>query len=364
MSKTTIVFLRGAFTLVELLVVIAIIGILIGLLLPAVQAARESARRMACTNNLKQLVLAVHNYHDVLGCLPPEWPRPRVPMRTTADVPTTADRNPSFYYRLLPYIELAHLFNQFVLTSNMTAETLSGGVINQGLANADRGARPIQVFTCPTAGPAPMNRPNDSNLHNHFYAHYVGISGAVDGTGSSTPSAGLGEFPSIPLTEIHPGATHPITTSVPHYGIAADNGAIVFGAIKDLGALTDGTSNTFCIGELSWPRLGRTETQSIYRPWTRGGYYASNGCFVQFTTKTIRDHANYSLNFAIKTATLPGSYGFDNVHNAMSPTSMHPGIVHFAFADGAVVAVGDTINPTVLLSYGCGNDAKVQLPLK
>ncbi|MEW4565068.1 DUF1559 domain-containing protein [Bremerella sp. JC770] len=88
---------RGGFTLVELLVVIAIIGVLIALLLPAVQQAREAARRMQCTNNLKQLGLAIHNYHDVMGSVP-----------TIGSAPLR-----SAFVALLPYLEQSNLEEQY-----------------------------------------------------------------------------------------------------------------------------------------------------------------------------------------------------------------------------------------------------------
>src|SRR5438445_665957 len=88
--------LRGGFTLIELLVVIAIIAVLIGLLLPAVQKVREASTRTKCMNNMKQLGLALHNYHDSYGGIPQEG--------STVGV--------SFYVRLLPYVEQANLYNQ------------------------------------------------------------------------------------------------------------------------------------------------------------------------------------------------------------------------------------------------------------
>src|SRR5882672_11303210 len=90
---------RGAFTLIELLVVIAIIAVLIALLLPAVQAAREAARRIQCTNNLKQLGLALHNYESSNGALPP----PLIQIGTGSTITWT--NGWSVHGRILPYLE-------------------------------------------------------------------------------------------------------------------------------------------------------------------------------------------------------------------------------------------------------------------
>lgn len=101
---------RGGFTLVELLVVIAIIGILVGLLLPAVQAAREAARRMQCSNNLKQLGLAIHNYESAIKRLPPGGLHIRDGFG--ADSSSTS-WGPNWLIMLLPYVEQAPLHARY-----------------------------------------------------------------------------------------------------------------------------------------------------------------------------------------------------------------------------------------------------------
>ncbi|MDO5552794.1 MAG: DUF1559 domain-containing protein [Planctomycetia bacterium] len=133
---------KTGFTLVELLVVIAIIGILIALLLPAVQAAREAARRMQCTNNLKQMGLALHNHHDVRGTFPAGM-GPEV--STTATGGLTPNDRYSVQFFLLPYMEQTALYESFDQTVRC-----QGDVNAVAIGTMLRYRAPVYGFLCPS----------------------------------------------------------------------------------------------------------------------------------------------------------------------------------------------------------------------
>jgi len=135
--------LLRAFTLVELLVVIAIIGVLIALLLPAVQAAREAARRMSCSNKLKQIVLGSHNYHDVNHALFASLSQGRLSPDQTANA-GNYDRN-SGWTRLFPFVELAPLWDA-IMTTN-----IGSAVGSSSLSTTNPAAAVISSFVCPSS---------------------------------------------------------------------------------------------------------------------------------------------------------------------------------------------------------------------
>jgi len=203
------------FTLIELLVVIAIIAVLVALLLPAVQQAREAARRSSCKNNLKQLGLALHNYHDVHGVFPPGC------MSETNDVdPPTGPQQWGWQVMLFPQMDQAPRFNQLNVNGRRLVDLLN----NAGQRDIVR--EPIPSLRCPS------DTTSDTVEGTPQTMDFDGF--AAVGTnyfGGTTNYLGVGPFVSLDLARDRPGT------------IFSRNSKNRF---RDM---TDGSSNTFAIGE-------------------------------------------------------------------------------------------------------------------
>jgi prepilin-type N-terminal cleavage/methylation domain-containing protein/prepilin-type processing-associated H-X9-DG protein len=298
---------RRGFSLIELLVVIAIIAVLIGLLLPAVQAAREAARRMQCTNNLKQIALASSNYHDAYGCFP-------------QGVQFTFEFSASGHHvALLPYLEQVPLFNAMNFNWIIpwsAANTTFGGTV-----------RP-SVYVCPSDTMGTQVDNFDEALYfppGFFYFYYAGFPLAYTSYQGNAGSWFRDSRYSQAILDQSNGLFFRSQGS-PGAGIP---GSTIWTAVR-ISSITDGTSNTISHGEHTLALLTAEDRISNGPTWACGWY--GDTLFTSF----------YPLNPQNKVQNVYG----DGVTEAFlgGASSFHPGGGNFAMADGSVRFIKDTID--------------------
>ena len=353
---------KSAFTLVELLVVIAIIGVLIALLLPAIQAAREAARRTSCANNMKQCLIALHNYHDTCKSLPAS--RCQIPGFSYAAAATPTDQSNdtcSMMYVLFPFMELQAPFDStnYGIVGNVFSDRYmyySPALDNVSFKGFGCPSDPMFGKCYPTAG-NPMSRCNivynagDAVLRNNY--NY----------GASSPYA-----------------TNP--DQVKMYQTSSERAPFSPFMWKDLGAINDGTSNTIAISEAA------TGSNEVNDPAIRGGVVSNtNASGTAITTpgagcqnrRNASDPQFYQipanpshivamrgvridrgdLHFSGFCTVLPPnspSCGVNAItapasndgYAVMSATSYHPGGVNIGLLDGSTRFILDGVNTGIL----------------
>jgi prepilin-type N-terminal cleavage/methylation domain-containing protein/prepilin-type processing-associated H-X9-DG protein len=291
---------RPGFTLIELLVVIAIIGILIALLLPAVQKVREAANRTKCQNNLKQMALALHNYHDTNGRFP-------------SGVDQGVGNFLSFHVYLLPYLEQNNLYNQFNFGQHYDSPS-----------NLALGLVLVPNYRCPSAiqltteyGSGEWSGGEPTLTH-----HYYGVAGPL----GTNPQTGQ-PYEFLPTNQ----------------GNEATQGLLGLGTTTRLTDVTDGTSNTLLLGEMSWTKA------NYYRVWTRGTY--------DDTSSPDRD-TTCCRNVANPLRSTPYN-GSDNANNTSFGSEHTGGGANFALADGSVRWVSADISMVTYRSLASYNGGEV-----
>ena len=323
---------RRAFTLIELLVVIAIIAILIALLLPAVQQAREAARRSQCKNHMKQLGLALQNYHDVytkfpVGALP-------APGASTYSLG-------GWRWRILPFMDQTPLYNQPTspgvtfrsCASSANANTLFWSGVRVPAYHCPSSALPeVQLAACSSSCGGDCLE---------FERHdYVGIMGA-------NPD---------PLDRDETDRARWMT----NYGHVYNTGLLLGGECVAIRDCTDGTSNTIIVGEQSgnqWSKI-----RSSYHSGWCGGLYSYRSVTQNATNSAAATSTQYAQCTVVKSAPNPKSLPSDGNtdYDPAGPlSSFHTGGCHILLADGSVRFLSDSTQAEICRQLAVRADGQV-----
>jgi prepilin-type N-terminal cleavage/methylation domain-containing protein len=330
---------QRAFTLIELLVVIAIIAVLIALLLPAVQQARESARRTQCKNNLKQIGLALHNYHDTYISFPAAMYFSNFPgggLTGYGQSSGATTHGPNWLTVMLPFFDQAPLYNQINFTQSM------GSTFNANIVQSN-----LSAVRCPTDSFATnANKFQDTtnmgpNLwaRGNYAASGYGPSNFNNSSWSASPPPNYGQM------------------NVNMRGVMGYNG---WGGIA---AVSDGTSNTVASWEI---RAGLTSTDArgvwassrtgagmIINCNNAGGGIASGDCFG--INEGTHDNGDDVLGCTNSTA--QGMGGWNGGDGQSGPKSLHTGGVHALMCDGTVRFINQNLDGNTMAKITAQADA-------
>jgi prepilin-type N-terminal cleavage/methylation domain-containing protein len=317
-SRGGLSFKKLGFTLVELLVVIAIIGILVGLLLPAVQAAREAARRMSCSNNLKQIGLALHNHHDTFNHFPKGRTR-------------RGNFGITWAVSILPFVEQSALWAEW----QKSAPTNAPATLQ--FSNAAQFVREayVPVFNCPSR-------------RGHTIVPGNGILNASGGTESNSQSGSCGDYAAnggsgTNISGYNSSFGGGNSASVMNNGPFApphwNNNRTIYSHpdMYDIAKITDGTSNTFLVGEKHLPR----GTEQKY-----------------FWDRSIFDSKDMDAIARMGNSTILIAKSIDDAYQRQYG-SLHTGVCQFVFLDGRVVAQAVNTDGTTLERLSARDDGLV-----
>jgi prepilin-type N-terminal cleavage/methylation domain-containing protein/prepilin-type processing-associated H-X9-DG protein len=345
---------RG-FTLIELLVVIAIIGVLIALLLPAVQAAREAARRSQCTNNLKQIGIAMHNYHDTNRSYPPSGgyctDHTNAPACKPAvtNGPNDIPQNHSMKVRILPYIEGSALYNatNFLVPAFAWNNAASGDAANLTLRQAV-----INTYLCPSDGNPGNSDPNakGSNYAENLGPHRRETNWSLNGPSYFMTNDGIC-FNVTTVATVTDGLSNTAAWSEfvkGRSGLNQDNISEVYAINNDQNTTYNNSGMTFQDINQAW---AQTCQQSTNKNWDyKGEYWVMHDVGRGGGYNHIQTPNRKSCGF--------GGVG-DAKDSIMGPSSRHSGGVNMLFCDGSVKFVKDSISYAAWFAIGTVSGGEV-----